>query len=99
VDVEHARERRSPGGPPGHPRSGIRAAASAAARLAVYTIVVMAYDQELAGRIRQLIGSDPELTEKKMFGGLAFPFRATWLSQPVAGVVPWCASIPRSRTP
>ncbi len=32
----------------------------------------MAYDQELAGRIRQLIGSDPELTEKKMFGGLAF---------------------------
>jgi TfoX N-terminal domain len=75
VDVEHARERRSPGGPPGHPRSGIRAAASAAARLAVYTIVVMAYDQELAGRIRQLIGSDPELTEKKMFGGLAFPIQ------------------------
>jgi TfoX/Sxy family transcriptional regulator of competence genes len=32
----------------------------------------MAYDQELAERIRQLIGSDPELTEKKMFGGLAF---------------------------
>jgi hypothetical protein len=34
----------------------------------------MAYDQELAGRIRQLIGSDPELTEK-MFGGLAFLVR------------------------
>ena len=32
----------------------------------------MAYDQELAGRIRQHIGSDPELTEKKMFGGLSF---------------------------
>ena len=32
----------------------------------------MAYDEELAGRIRQLIGSGPELTEKKMFGGLAF---------------------------
>ena len=32
----------------------------------------MAYDEELAGRIRQLIGSDPDLTEKKMFGGLAF---------------------------
>ena len=32
----------------------------------------MAYDQALAERIRQLIGSDPELTEKKMFGGLAF---------------------------
>ncbi len=32
----------------------------------------MAYDEELAGRIRDLIGPDPELTEKKMFGGLAF---------------------------
>jgi TfoX N-terminal domain len=33
------------------------------------------YGQELAGRIRQLIGSDPELTEKKIFGGLAFLIR------------------------
>jgi hypothetical protein len=32
----------------------------------------MAYDEALAGRIRDLIGPDPELTEKKMFGGLAF---------------------------
>jgi hypothetical protein len=32
----------------------------------------MAYDEELASRIRQVIGSDPALTEKKMFGGLAF---------------------------
>ena len=35
----------------------------------------MAYDEELAGRIRQLIGGDPALTEKKMFGGLAFLIR------------------------
>jgi TfoX/Sxy family transcriptional regulator of competence genes len=35
----------------------------------------MAYDQELAGRIRQLIGTAPELTEKRMFGGLAFLVR------------------------
>jgi hypothetical protein len=35
----------------------------------------VAYDQELAERIRQLIGNDPELTEKKMFGGLAFLIR------------------------
>ena len=42
---------------------------------AVATLVAMAYDQELAGRIRQLIGGDPELTEKKMFGGLAFLIR------------------------
>jgi TfoX-like protein len=32
----------------------------------------MAYDEELAGRIRELIGAEPGLTEKKMFGGLAF---------------------------
>jgi TfoX/Sxy family transcriptional regulator of competence genes len=39
------------------------------------TITGMAYDQELADRIRELIGSDPDLTEKKMFGGLAFLIR------------------------
>jgi len=32
----------------------------------------VAYDQELAGRIRRLIANVPDLTEKKMFGGLAF---------------------------
>ena len=36
----------------------------------------MAYDQELADRIRLIIGGDPglvaTLSEKKMFGGLAF---------------------------
>jgi len=32
----------------------------------------MAYDEQLAGRIRGLIGERPELAEKKMFGGLAF---------------------------
>ena len=32
----------------------------------------MAYDEELAGRIRELIASEPDLTEKRMFGGLAF---------------------------
>lgn len=36
------------------------------------TIVAVAHDEELADRIRRLIGDDPELTEKKMFGGLAF---------------------------
>jgi hypothetical protein len=35
----------------------------------------MAYDEDLATRIRDLIGPDPELTEKKMFGGLAFLIR------------------------
>ncbi len=32
----------------------------------------MAYDAELADRIRFLIGTGPGITEKKMFGGLAF---------------------------
>jgi TfoX/Sxy family transcriptional regulator of competence genes len=32
----------------------------------------VAYDEELAERIRRLIGDEPNLTEKKMFGGLAF---------------------------
>ena len=41
-------------------------------RPVVGTIGAMAYDQELAGRIRQLIGGAPGVTEQKMFGGLAF---------------------------
>jgi len=32
----------------------------------------VAYDEELAQRVRELIGDEPNLTEKKMFGGLAF---------------------------
>lgn len=32
----------------------------------------MAYDQDLAERIRELLVAEPELSEKKMFGGLAF---------------------------
>lgn len=36
------------------------------------TIPVMGYDEDLADRIRQLVGSESDLTEKKMFGGLAF---------------------------
>jgi hypothetical protein len=32
----------------------------------------MAYDEELADRIRRLVADESGLTEKKMFGGLAF---------------------------
>jgi len=32
----------------------------------------MAYDEELADRIRGLLAGQTDLTEKKMFGGLAF---------------------------
>ena len=37
-----------------------------------FTITAVAYDEELAARIHELIGANPGLTEKKMFGGLAF---------------------------
>jgi TfoX/Sxy family transcriptional regulator of competence genes len=32
----------------------------------------MAYDEHLAGRVRELIGEEAGITEQKMFGGLAF---------------------------
>jgi TfoX/Sxy family transcriptional regulator of competence genes len=32
----------------------------------------MAYDQHLAERLRELVALEPGLTEKRMFGGLAF---------------------------
>jgi TfoX/Sxy family transcriptional regulator of competence genes len=32
----------------------------------------MAYDEDLANRIRELMAEEPGVSEKKMFGGLAF---------------------------
>jgi TfoX/Sxy family transcriptional regulator of competence genes len=32
----------------------------------------MAYDEDLANRIREVIGGEPDVTEQRMFGGLAF---------------------------
>jgi TfoX/Sxy family transcriptional regulator of competence genes len=32
----------------------------------------MAYDEKLAQRVRALIGAQPGLSEKKMFGGISF---------------------------
>ena len=32
----------------------------------------MAYDEDLADRIRELVAGEPGLTEQRMFGGLAF---------------------------
>ncbi|CAN5571388.1 TfoX/Sxy family protein [soil metagenome] len=32
----------------------------------------MAYDEDLAHRIRELIAAEPDVTERQMFGGLAF---------------------------
>jgi hypothetical protein len=36
------------------------------------TILVVAYDEDLADRIRELLGAERGIQEKKMFGGLAF---------------------------
>jgi TfoX N-terminal domain len=36
------------------------------------TMVMVAYDEELAERLRELLDAEPGLAEKKMFGGLAF---------------------------
>ena len=35
-------------------------------------ICQVAYDEELANRVRELVAGEAEITEKKMFGGLAF---------------------------
>ena len=35
----------------------------------------MAYDEKLAGRIRRVLGKRKALTERKMFGGIAFMLR------------------------
>jgi TfoX/Sxy family transcriptional regulator of competence genes len=32
----------------------------------------MAYDEDLANRIRELVAGEPDVTEQRMFGGLAF---------------------------
>ena len=44
----------------------------AVAPASVVIIQEMAYDETLAARIRELVSDEPGLTEKKMFGGLAF---------------------------
>lgn len=35
----------------------------------------MAYDEGLAERVRQYLGADPGMAEKRMFGGLAFLYQ------------------------
>jgi TfoX/Sxy family transcriptional regulator of competence genes len=34
--------------------------------------VTVAYDERLAARVRDILAGDPALSERKMFGGLAF---------------------------
>jgi TfoX/Sxy family transcriptional regulator of competence genes len=44
----------------------------AAARVAGNNDAAMAYDEDLANRVRELLAGEPDVTEKRMFGGLAF---------------------------
>jgi TfoX/Sxy family transcriptional regulator of competence genes len=53
----------------------VNAHTSATARPAVAGLSydrLMGYDEDLADRIRELVGGEAALTERKMFGGLAF---------------------------
>src|SRR2546422_3273953 len=43
-----------------------------ASRAPCAMIVTMAYDEDLANRIRELIASEDGYTEQKMFGGIGF---------------------------
>jgi len=43
----------------------------------------MAYDEDLANRVREVMPADGEVTERRMFGGLAF----LWGGHMFAGVV------------
>jgi TfoX/Sxy family transcriptional regulator of competence genes len=59
----------------GDERLGANGAAARFLRLgspACRTIAAVTYDERLADRIRELVASESDLTEKKMFGGLAF---------------------------
>jgi TfoX N-terminal domain len=47
-------------------------AAARAIRASRERLRLMAYDVELANRVREVVGAEPGLTEKRMFGGLAF---------------------------
>jgi hypothetical protein len=43
----------------------------------------MAYDEALAARVREALAREPELTEKKMFGGIAFMLSGNMVCGPI----------------
>jgi TfoX/Sxy family transcriptional regulator of competence genes len=59
------------------PGAGISGAVEATVRslpagFSARTIAAVTYDEDLAARLRELVGGEETLTEQKMFGGLAF---------------------------
>jgi len=55
----------------------------------------MAYDEDLADRIRELLASEKGVTEQKMFGGLGFMIGG---NMAVAASGSWCGSTPTNPT-
>ena len=56
---------------PGRP-SGWPTVTSPSIRSRAFTLARVAYDEDLANRIRELVADGDDVTERKMFGGLAF---------------------------
>ncbi|HEX5256607.1 MAG TPA: TfoX/Sxy family protein [Mycobacterium sp.] len=57
----------------------------------------MAYDEDLANRIRELLGTEPGVEEKRMFGGLAFLINGN-MSVAVSGQGGLLVRVPREDT-
>ena len=58
----------------------------------------MAYDEHLAARIRALLGDEADLTEKKMFGDLAFLIGGNMAVAASGRAACWCAPTRRPPT-
>lgn len=57
----------------------------------------MAYDEDLANRIRELLGTESGVEEKRMFGGLAFLINGN-MSVAVSGQGGLLVRVPRENT-
>lgn len=57
----------------------------------------MAYDEDLANRVRELLGGQPGIDEKRMFGGLAFLVNGN-MSVAVSGQGGLLVRVPREDT-
>jgi TfoX/Sxy family transcriptional regulator of competence genes len=53
----------------------------------------MAYDEDLANRVRELVAANEGLTEQRMFGGLAFMIGGN-MAVAVSGQVSYARSLP-----
>ena len=49
----------------------------------------MAYDEDLANRIRELVAGEPGVTDQRMFDGLAFLVGARLVGRKLASSISW----------